>query len=83
MGRKYKQLSLEDRCEIARLQANGCSVGQIATALDRAPSTISREVRRNRGRQVGYKPSYAQEQTQARASRQRLVPRAGRRPAQA
>jgi IS30 family transposase len=66
MGRKYKQLSLEDRCEIARLQANGCSVRQIATALDRAPSTISREVRRNRGRQVGYKPSYAQEQTQAR-----------------
>src|SRR5712692_5020158 len=66
MGRKYKQLSLEYRCEIARLQANGCSVGQIATALDRAPSTISREVRRNRGRQVGYKPSYAHEQTQAR-----------------
>jgi IS30 family transposase len=66
MGRKYKQLSLEDRCEIARLQADGRSIGQIAAALDRAPSTISREVRRNRGRQVGYKASYAQEQTQAR-----------------
>ena len=66
MGRKYKQLSLEERCEIARLQAEGRSIGQIAAALDRAPSTISREVRRNRGRQIGYKPSYAQEQTRAR-----------------
>src|SRR4029450_1792448 len=66
MGRKYKQLSLEERCEIAALQAEGRSIGQIAAALDRAPSTISREVRRNRGRQVGYKASYAQEQTRAR-----------------
>jgi IS30 family transposase len=66
MGRQYKQLSLEDRCEIARLQAEGRSIGQIAAALDRAPSTISREVKRNRGRQIGYKASYAQEQTWAR-----------------
>src|ERR1043166_5552093 len=66
MGRKYKQLSLEDRCEIARLQAAGRSVRQIAAALDREASTISRELRRNRGREVGYKPSYAHEQTRAR-----------------
>jgi len=66
MGRWYKQLSLEDRCEIARLQADGCSVRQIASALDRSASTISRELRRNRGREVGYKPRYAQEQTRAR-----------------
>ena len=66
MGRTYKQLSLDDRCEIARLSANGGSVGQIAAALDRPPSTISRELRRNRGRQIGYKPSYAQQQTRAR-----------------
>lgn len=66
MGRRYKQLSLEDRCEIARLQAGGCTKRQIAAALDRSPSTISRELRRNRGRHVGYKPSYAQEQTRAR-----------------
>jgi IS30 family transposase len=66
MGRRYEHLSLEDRCEIARLQADGRSVRQIATALDRAPSTISREVRRNRGVEVGYKPSYAQEQAKAR-----------------
>src|ERR1700754_4778771 len=66
MGRRYKQLSLDDRCEIARLQADGRSVRQIATALDRPPSTISRELRRNRGREVGYKASYAHEQTRAR-----------------
>jgi IS30 family transposase len=66
MGRRYKQLSLEDRCEIARLHAGGHSVGQIAAALDRSPSTISRELTRNSGREVGYKPSYAQEQTRAR-----------------
>ena len=66
MGRGYKQLSLEDRCEIARLQAAGRSIRQIAAALDRPPSTISRELKRNCGRHVGYKPSYAQEQTRAR-----------------
>jgi IS30 family transposase len=66
MGRNYKQLSLEDRCEVARLSANGSSVRQIAAALDRSPSTISRELNRNRGAQVGYKPSYAHQQTRAR-----------------
>jgi transposase, IS30 family len=66
MGRNYDQLSLDDRCEIARLSANGSSVGQIAAALDRSPSTISRELKRNGGKQVGYKASYAQQQTRAR-----------------
>ena len=66
MGRGYAQLSLEDRCAIARLQADGVSIRQIAAALDRAPSTITREVRRNSGRQVGYRPAYADEQTRAR-----------------
>jgi transposase, IS30 family len=65
MGRTYEQLSLEDRCEIARLQAEGRSLRQIAADLDRAPSTISRELKRNRGVQA-YKPGYAQEQTKAR-----------------
>jgi IS30 family transposase len=66
MGRGYQQLSLEDRCEIARLSANGGSVRQIAAALDRSPSTVSRELKRNRGVQVGYKPTYADQQTRAR-----------------
>ena len=66
MGRKYEQLSLAERCEIARLQVEGQTIGQIAAALDRSPSTISREMRRNRGSHVGYKPGYAQEQMRAR-----------------
>ena len=66
MGRHYKQLSLEDRCEIARLQANGGSIREIAAALDRAPSSVAREIRRNRGREIGYRPGYAQEQARAR-----------------
>ncbi|MGY3405513.1 hypothetical protein ACVWZV_001626 [Bradyrhizobium sp. GM5.1] len=59
-------LTIDARLPAFPLSANGGSVGQIAAALDRPPSTISRELRRNRGRQVGYKPSYAQQQTRAR-----------------
>jgi transposase, IS30 family len=66
MGRNYEQLSLDDRCEIARLSANGSSVRQIAAAMDRSPSTISRELKRNGGAKVGYRPSYAQQRTRAR-----------------
>jgi IS30 family transposase len=65
MGRTYEQLSLEDRCEIAGLQATGHSIRQIAANLDRSPSTIARELKRNRGVQT-YKAGYAQEQTKAR-----------------
>src|SRR3954447_5113132 len=65
MGRSYRQLSLEDRCEIARLSANGSSVRQIAAALDRPPSTISRELKRNRA-QAGYQPGYANQRSRAR-----------------
>jgi transposase, IS30 family len=69
MGRRYEQLSLEDRCSIARLREGGQSIRQIAAALDRSPSSISRELNRNTGsgvRSAPYKPSYAQEQTRAR-----------------
>ncbi len=65
MGRKYQHLSLEDRCAIAQLQAEGQSIRRMAAALDRSPSTIARELKRNRGR-YDYKPSYAQQQTKAR-----------------
>ena len=44
----------------------GRSLRQIATALDRAPSTIARELKRNTSRQQGYRPRYAQEQARAR-----------------
>ncbi len=69
MGRNYEQLSLEDRCSIARLCEGGQSIRQIAAALDRSPSSVSRELKRNTGlgpRSAPYKPSYAQAQTKAR-----------------
>ena len=69
MGRLYEQLSLDERCEIARLRGSGSSIRQIAAALDRQPSSISRELKRNTGsgpRAGPYKPTYAQAQTAAR-----------------
>jgi IS30 family transposase len=66
MGDRYRQFDLEERCAIARLREAGQSIRQIAAALDRSPSSISRELKRNSGSHVGYRPSYAQEQTRAR-----------------
>ena len=69
MGRCYEQFSLDERCEIARLQAEGASIRKIAAALDRQPSSVSRELKRNAGagpRAGPYKPSYAQAQTAVR-----------------
>lgn len=66
MGQRYEQIGLEERCEIARLRASGSSIRQIAAALDRSPSTISREMKRNRSCQQGYRPGYADEQSRAR-----------------
>lgn len=43
----YKQLSIEERDKIAVLHAQGQSIGNIASALERNKSTISRELRRN------------------------------------
>ena len=66
MGHRYSQLTIEDRCEVARRHAAGASRRQIAAALDRAPSTIARELRRNASRTQGYQPRYADQQAHAR-----------------
>jgi IS30 family transposase len=66
MGTAYRQLSLEERCAISPLKEDGQSHRQIAATLDRAPSSISRELKRNTGAKLGYQPAYAQEQTRAR-----------------
>ncbi|HEX9443469.1 MAG TPA: helix-turn-helix domain-containing protein [Candidatus Binatia bacterium] len=47
MGQQYGQLTLEERCQIAQLSQAGKTIRQIAAAMDRAPSTIARERRRN------------------------------------
>jgi len=66
MGRRYRQISSEERVEIAFLQREGRSIRQIAAALDRSASSIAREVKRNSSRQKGYQPGYANEQSRAR-----------------
>src|SRR4029434_1862604 len=66
MGQNYGQLSLEQRCTIARHRQAGKTIRQIAAALDRAPSTIARELKRNSGTQVGYQPAYAEQQAKSR-----------------
>jgi hypothetical protein len=66
MGQKYGQLCLEERCEIARLHAAGGSRRAIAEALGRNPATISRELKRNTDRDVGYKPARAQRKADER-----------------
>lgn len=66
MGKRYTQLSLEDRCKIASLHGEGRSIRQIAADLHRPPSTIAREIKRNKGRKAGYQPAFAEEQARAR-----------------
>jgi IS30 family transposase len=66
MGKTYHQLSLEERCSIAQLHRTGQSIRQIAAALDRSASTVSRELKRNSGTQEIYRPAYAQQQSRAR-----------------
>ena len=66
MGRKYSQITIEERCEIARLYAMDQTLRQIAATLDRAPSTITRELKRNRSKSTGYQPGYAHQQARAR-----------------
>ena len=66
MGQRYAQFSLEERCTLSRLKQAGKTVRQIAAVMDRAPSTIARELKRNSGTQVGYQPAYAQQQAKSR-----------------
>ncbi|MGH3720865.1 MAG: transposase [Pseudonocardiaceae bacterium] len=75
-----RYLSLEEREEIALGRAGGSSIRVIAARLGRAPSTVSREVRRNRTvRQTGrgegscsgirYRAGLAQAKAEERARR--------------
>jgi IS30 family transposase len=69
MGAIYRHLSIEERCEVARLRTAGYSVRQIAASLDRSPSTISRELKRNGSRAQGYQPGYAHHARRWRGSK--------------
>ncbi len=68
--RRYHQLTSEERYALSALRKQGSSVRRIAQVLGRAPSTISREIRRNR-RKDGYRPFTAEERARGRRSRSR------------
>lgn len=66
--RSSRVLSLAEREEISRGVVAGHSIRSIAAALKRAPSTVSREIRRNEGRD-GYRASHADQAAWDRACR--------------
>ena len=68
--RKHSRLalSLSEREEISRGTVAGHSIRSIATALGRSPSTVSRELQRNGGRQ-DYRANQAEKAAWDRASR--------------
>jgi IS30 family transposase len=66
--RSHRTLSLAEREEISRGVVAGRSLRSIAAALNRAPSTISREIKRNGGRQQ-YRANLADQAAWDRAHR--------------
>ena len=66
----YRHLTQGERYQIYAWRKTQCSIRWMAQALERAPSTVSRQVRRNRGRR-GYRPDQAARLAceRARASR--------------
>lgn len=61
----YKQLTCEQRYQIKALLDTGTSQEKISEVLGVSPSTISRELRRNKGKR-GYRPKQAHEKALAR-----------------
>ena len=68
-----RYLSEQERIEIADLHHEGIGVREIAHRIGRAPSTVSRELRRNRtvGRRAGYRPFEAHRRACGRRARVR------------
>jgi transposase, IS30 family len=77
MTKGYERLSFQERTEISRRLKSKESIRSIAAALDRPPSTISREVRRNgvarlSGDGWAYNPMRAQGLAKRRARRPKV-----------
>lgn len=78
MGKRYDQLDLDDRFEISRLHGAGRSCREIARVIGRAPSTVSREVRRNSLPKGGYRPASADRIALSRCRRVSKIERLSR-----
>ena len=74
--RSARSLTLSEREEISRGVVAGLSLRSIAIKLGRAPSTVSRELRRNGGR-YDYRASAADEAAWGRACRPKICKLAG------
>lgn len=66
--RKYHQLTSGERYALSALRIQGCTQAEIARSLGRAPSTISREIRRNRSKDGRYRPPVADDFARRRRS---------------
>jgi len=78
-----RYLSLAEREEIAILKAKGCGVREIARQMNRSPSTISRELRRNAATRTdssGYRAINAQWHADRRAKRPKVAKLAANEP---
>ena len=65
----YHRVTAEERRLIYRWGQEGDSIREVARRLGRSPGSISREIRRNRGKK-GYRHQQAHAKAQAKAKRQ-------------
>ena len=73
MGQIYGQLSQKERLMIFHYRANGYSIRRIAACLDRAVSTIGREIARNSKPNNKWRGDYCPIRAQNLATRRRQV----------
>lgn len=76
MGRKYKQLTSDERNLLQRGLNEGKGVRRLASEMKRSPSTISREIRRGLGEQKTYDAVIGREwaRSHRRRGARKLVP---------
>jgi IS30 family transposase len=71
----YRQIRVEEREKIAGLLESKSTITEIAKALGRSKSTISREIKRNRSSQGNYWPDTADRKARSRCYRESLLDR--------
>lgn len=69
--KKYKHLELEEREKLYALKLQGLSLRKIAKVLNRSQSSLTREIKRNGKKRLGYIPCHAQKVAAKRAVIQR------------
>src|SRR3989338_9634010 len=67
----YQRLDLDEREEISRMLAQGCSLNNIAKSLHRFTSTISREVRGGSCNKYTYRAGKAQRRAERNAGKRK------------